>query len=70
MKFSDTERKVGEENLIFAFSNSKVVSLNEDYAVGDIIQNWRLEILRDTYYETGDPARLPAQVAGLWGQRN
>jgi hypothetical protein len=49
VKFSDTERKVGEENLVFAFSNSKVVSLNEDYAVGDIIKNLRLDILRDKY---------------------
>ncbi len=23
---------------------------------------------RDTYYVTGDPARLPAQLAGRWGQ--
>ncbi len=25
---------------------------------------------RDTYQETGDPARLPAQLSGRWGQRN
>ncbi len=25
---------------------------------------------RDTHQETGDPARLPAQLAGRWGQRN
>jgi hypothetical protein len=25
---------------------------------------------RDTYKETGDPTRLPAQLAGRWGQRN
>jgi hypothetical protein len=26
---------------------------------------------RDTYFlETGDPARLPAQLAGPWGQKN
>jgi hypothetical protein len=25
---------------------------------------------RDTHLETGDPARLPAQLAGRWGQRN
>jgi hypothetical protein len=28
------------------------------------------EILRDRDKETGDPARLPAQLAGQWGQRN
>jgi hypothetical protein len=27
-------------------------------------------LFRDTYYETGDPARLPAQLAGRWGQIN
>ncbi len=25
---------------------------------------------RDTYLEIGDPARLPAQLAGRWGQRD
>jgi hypothetical protein len=27
-------------------------------------------VTKDSYYETGDPARLPAQLAGRWGQRN
>jgi hypothetical protein len=26
--------------------------------------------IRDTHYETGDPARLPAQLAWRWGQRS
>jgi hypothetical protein len=26
--------------------------------------------IRDTHYETGDPARLPFQLAGRWGQRS
>jgi hypothetical protein len=27
-------------------------------------------LTRDTYYETGDPARLPDQLAEQWGQRH
>jgi hypothetical protein len=26
------------------------------------------DLTRDTYYETGDPPRLPAQLEGRWGQ--
>jgi hypothetical protein len=28
------------------------------------------DLTRDTYYETGDPPRLPAQLEGRWGQWN
>ncbi len=32
--------------------------------------NTSVLVSRDAYYETGVPARLPAQLAGRWGQRN
>ncbi len=32
--------------------------------------SWHRHWIRDTYEETGDPARMPAQLAGRWGQRN